>query len=179
MSYIPRLQSHRTGASRIGAAPKLGRRDAASIPANIGLAQSLRGQSLPTMHIDEGKDIEIATFTTTTSPSQLVLTMWSFLSSGASGKYEALSTREPMQSTTMEEGTSRMRSRSQWTINFWVMTTIFFASLSAWLGAERQSKKSLGSFDTGWNSELGESCFPSLWSLYTITSLPRVRTTLN
>ncbi len=45
----------------------------------------------------------------------------------------------------------------------------FLRITAAWLGAERQSRKSLGSFDTGWNSELGQSCFPSLWSLYIIS----------
>ena len=44
--------------------------------------------------------------------------MSNFLSSLVSGKYEALSTKESIEPDTVEEGISRVRSRSRWTINF-------------------------------------------------------------
>src|ERR1700726_2351478 len=80
------------------------------------------------------------------------------LSFYALGKYDVLPTAE---ATILEEERPRMRSQSRWAINFWFITTIFFASLSAWLGAELHSRKFLGSFEKGFGTEFGKSLIPS------------------
>src|SRR5580700_9716931 len=79
------------------------------------------------------------------------------LSYHASGKYDVLPTGE---AAILEEERPRMRSQSRWGINFWFITTIFFASLSTWLGAELHSRKFLGSFEKGFSTEFGRSRIP-------------------
>lgn len=94
--------------------------------------------------------------------------MSKFLSRFASGKYDVLpSTEEEKQSVTSEEDIPRVRSQSRWAVNFWLLTTILFASLSAWLGTELHARKFTGSFEKGFSTELGKSrsffCTPSQW----------------
>ena len=90
--------------------------------------------------------------------------MSKFLSRFAPGKYDILPTEEEKQSVTSDEDTPRVRRQSRWAVNFWLLTTILFASLSAWLGAELHARKFTGSFEKGFSTELGKSrvLFPLL-----------------
>ncbi|MCJ1357634.1 MAG: hypothetical protein MMC33_007630 [Icmadophila ericetorum] len=69
------------------------------------------------------------------------------------GRYDVLPTEEEKQSITSDEETPCARSRSNWAINFWIITTVFFASLSTWLGAELHTRKFTGSFEKGFSTE--------------------------
>jgi hypothetical protein len=83
--------------------------------------------------------------------------MPNYLSHYATAKYDALPVGESNDSTTLKEVEVRMRQRSHWAVNFWIVTTVFFASLSTWLGAELHSKRVFESFDKGFSTELRKS----------------------
>src|SRR5262249_33404403 len=50
----------------------------------------------------------------------------------------------------------RQHTRARWILSVWIATAVFFAALSAWLGAQLYQLRSGGSYARGFSHELGE-----------------------